>query len=609
MDDGGHGGLPVLFVHGNSGNRTQWAAQLEHLRAARRAVAFDLRGMGESEPAANTDYSVEGFAEDVAAVADALGLERFVLVGHSYGGAVVAAYAGKHPERLAGLVFADVAGDIRNPPPAQAEALRRGLLPENYGDFTRRWFEGILVKGTDATKSAVFRSLLATRPEVFIAATNSLSAFDPAAALAAYRGPWLHIASYVADNPIAIHRGFKDMPVRVIPDASHWLMMDRPEEFNRILDDFLAGVTSPSPGGRGPGVRGEPKPTKVQNLNHQSTIRIGEPSARFRVLQGNEGESVMKTKLLRPLYCVIAFALAAGTAQGESRMEKSLKLEPGGQFRLETDMGRVTVRGTSDSGVRLVVTSKRDDINDLLSFHYEEGGRSAAVIARKRHPLSSWFGNWGSSVHFEVEVPSETAVNVHTSGGGISLAALRSPAKIETSGGGIEVRDLVGDLQAETSGGSIHLRDIKGKSRVETSGGGIEAANLEGPLNAETSGGSIALERVSGDIHAHSSGGGIHIREAGGRVDADTSGGSIEASFTRGNGRGGTLESSGGGITVSVDPAVSLAIDAHGNSVSSDLPLTVQGEFSRGSLRGTLGRGGENLRLRTSGGSVKIRAI
>ncbi len=240
VDDVGHGGLPVLFVHGNGGNRRQWAAQLEHLRRTRRAVAFDLRGMGESDPAGNADYSVAGFAEDVAAVADALGLERFVLVGHSYGGAVVAAYAGKHPERLAGLVFADVAGDIRNPPPAQAEALRCGLLPENYEDFTRRWFEGILVNGTDATRSIVMGSLRATRPEVFIAATNGLYIFDPAVALAAYRGPRLHIASYVADNPIAIHRGFKDMPVRVIPEASHWLMMDRPEEFNRILDDFLA---------------------------------------------------------------------------------------------------------------------------------------------------------------------------------------------------------------------------------------------------------------------------------------------------------------------------------------------------------------------------------
>jgi DUF4097 and DUF4098 domain-containing protein YvlB len=317
----------------------------------------------------------------------------------------------------------------------------------------------------------------------------------------------------------------------------------------------------------------------------------------------------MKTKSLQPLLCLVVLVLAAGPALAETRLEKTLKLEPGGEFRLETDIGRVTVTGTSSPGVRLVVTSRRDDLNDLLTFRYEEGGRSASVIARKKHHLDFLFGSWSSAVRFEVEVPAETAVTVHTSGGGISLAALRSQARIETSGGGIEVRDLVGDLQAGTSGGSIHLRDIKGKSRVETSGGGIEAVNLEGPLKAETSGGSVNLERVSGDIHAHSSGGGIHIREAGGRVDADTSGGSIEASFSRGNARGGSLESSGGGINVSLDPGVGLSIDAHGNSVSSDLPLTVQGEISRRSLRGTLGKGGESLRLRTSGGSVKIRAI
>ena len=317
----------------------------------------------------------------------------------------------------------------------------------------------------------------------------------------------------------------------------------------------------------------------------------------------------MKTRLMRPSFFMIGLILAAGPALAETRMEKTLKLEPGGQFSLDTELGKVTVRGASGSGVRLVVTSRRDDLDDLLSFRYEEGARSASVVARRKHRLSSWFEFRGSSVQFEVEVPAETAVTVHTSGGGIALTGLRLPARIETSGGGIEVRDLVGDLEAETSGGSIHLRDIKGKSRVETSGGGIEADNLDGPLKAETSGGSVNLDRVRGDIHAHSSGGGIHIREAGGRVDADTSGGSIEAAFSRGNSRGGSLESSGGGITVSLDPAVGLAIDAHGNSVSSDLPLTVQGEISRGSLRGNLGRGGESLRLRTSGGSVRIRSI
>jgi len=242
VDDGGRGGLPVLFVHGNGGNRTQWKAPLEHLRATRRAVAFDLRGMGESEPAGDADYSVGGFSRDVAAVADALGLDRFVLVGHSYGGAVVADYAGRHPGRVAGLVFADVAGDIRDTPAKALAALRDGLLPEHYEDFTRRWFQGILAGGTDATRSTVLRSLAGTRPEVFTAATMGLYTFDPISALAPYRGPRLHIASFLADNPAAIHRAFQDMPVEVIRGASHWLMLDCPADFNRALDAFLATV-------------------------------------------------------------------------------------------------------------------------------------------------------------------------------------------------------------------------------------------------------------------------------------------------------------------------------------------------------------------------------
>jgi pimeloyl-ACP methyl ester carboxylesterase len=242
FDDGGEGGIPVLFVHGNGGNRTQWAAELAHLRPARRAAAFDLRGSGESSPARNGDYSVNGFAEDVAAVADALKLERFVLVGHSFGGAVVAAYAGRHPDRLAGLVFADVAGDLRNVPPQAVDALKRGFEPANYDEFTARWFDGILAKGADATKAAVMKSLRATPREVFAAAALNLYSFDPAAALAPYKGPRLHIASFLADKPSAIHRTFPEIPVRVVPDASHWLMMDRPEEFNRLLDEFLNGL-------------------------------------------------------------------------------------------------------------------------------------------------------------------------------------------------------------------------------------------------------------------------------------------------------------------------------------------------------------------------------
>ena len=49
VDDDGTGGVPVVFVHSFTGDTTHWSAQLEHLRKTRRAVAFDLRGHGQSE--------------------------------------------------------------------------------------------------------------------------------------------------------------------------------------------------------------------------------------------------------------------------------------------------------------------------------------------------------------------------------------------------------------------------------------------------------------------------------------------------------------------------------------------------------------------------------
>jgi pimeloyl-ACP methyl ester carboxylesterase len=200
--------------------------------------------MGQSAPAAGGDYSVEAFASDAAAVADALGLSRFVLVGHSFGGAVVSAYAGRHPDRLAGLVFADSAGDLTGTPADEVEGLRKGLAPENYTQFTDAWFDSILVGATASTRTAVMDSLHATPREVFTAATLGIYSFPLRESLAPYSGARISIASYLADNPFAIHRSIEGIPVRVINGASHWLMMDRPEEFNRLLEEFLAELSA-----------------------------------------------------------------------------------------------------------------------------------------------------------------------------------------------------------------------------------------------------------------------------------------------------------------------------------------------------------------------------
>ncbi len=288
-------------------------------------------------------------------------------------------------------------------------------------------------------------------------------------------------------------------------------------------------------------------------------------------------------------------------------MEKVLKLEPGGSFRLETDLGRVTVSGKASPDVRMVVTSRKD-LEKLLEFRFEEVSGAVHVVARRKRRSSDWMGNTGR-VRYEIEVPRQTALDIDTSGGRIVIENIGARTKLHTSGGGIPVRNLSGDLDADTSGGAITLRDVRGRMRVQTSGGGIEGSNLDGALSAETSGGSIELDRVTGDITATSSGGGIHITEAGGRVQAETSGGGIEASFAKGNARGGSLETSGGGIEVAIDPELGFEIDAEGNSVKTEVPVKVVGEVSWHTLKGSLGKGGETLKLRTSGGGVRIKSL
>lgn len=275
----------------------------------------------------------------------------------------------------------------------------------------------------------------------------------------------------------------------------------------------------------------------------------------------------------------------------KSRIEKSLSLAPKGRFVLDSDEGSVNVTGTSSSGARIVITSNRDDMEDLFDFSFEGGAGEARVQARRRYWGGAWHRN--ISLHYEIEVPKETSTDIRTGGGGIKLDGLRGESQLKTSGGSIDVSGLNGNLQADTSGGSIQLREVTGDARIGTSGGGIEVDSLDGSLHAHTSGGPIRIDRVTG------------------YVEAKTSGGSVHANFGRGNTHGGDLETSGGSIEVGLDPSANLEVDAStsGGSVSSDLAIRVVGKISSSSLHGTIGSGGELLRLRTSGGGIRIHGL
>lgn len=109
--EAGSGQRPMLLVHGFTGAKEDFTPWLDQLAAAGwHAVAPDLRGHGaSSKPQAESAYSFELLADDALRLADALGWERFVLLGHSMGGMVAQFMARTAPSRLTGLILMDTA--------------------------------------------------------------------------------------------------------------------------------------------------------------------------------------------------------------------------------------------------------------------------------------------------------------------------------------------------------------------------------------------------------------------------------------------------------------------------------------------------------------------
>jgi pimeloyl-ACP methyl ester carboxylesterase len=243
VSDGGSGEPAVVFVHGLGSDLEAWRAQLDHLRPRRRAVAYDQRGHGGSDPARDGVYTIEALAADLDAVTGALGLHRVVLVGHSLSGTVLTAWTGVHPEAVAGLVYADAVGDFQAVPrQAVEERLRQDQAIADAAARQRAFSEILGLTARPATRERVLAAVARLDGPAFARLRRSMMEFRVGDRLAAYRGPVLAVEAAGADFPIMASRVVPRASRETIAGVSHWLMMDDPEAFDRALDAFLGAL-------------------------------------------------------------------------------------------------------------------------------------------------------------------------------------------------------------------------------------------------------------------------------------------------------------------------------------------------------------------------------
>ena len=124
----------LVMLHGVTGHARTWDEEAAVFASRYRVLALDQRGHGDSDPAPHCDYTVAAMVADLTAFADALGLDRFTIVGLSMGGRVAIAFAGQVPRRVDRLVVVDIGPDI-----SEAGMARVGTLmarsPELFASF------------------------------------------------------------------------------------------------------------------------------------------------------------------------------------------------------------------------------------------------------------------------------------------------------------------------------------------------------------------------------------------------------------------------------------------------------------------------------------------
>lgn len=242
--DQGKGDITLVFVHCWCCNKGFWDAQVPHFTDRYRVVTLDLAGHGESGKERDT-YTIQAYGQDVAAVILTLKLNKVILVGHSMGGPVSVAAATLIPGKVLGIIAVDTLTNMDIKFTDEQIAGFMTPMEKNFAEATRNYLSNFMFtpKSNPEIKEKIVSTMSSSLPKVGLESMKSMLTLELGKMVEEAK---VHIRCINAvTNPVNL-AGCKthalSYEVKTMNDVGHFLHMENPAEFNKLMDEAIASL-------------------------------------------------------------------------------------------------------------------------------------------------------------------------------------------------------------------------------------------------------------------------------------------------------------------------------------------------------------------------------
>lgn len=249
-DEGGSGPV-LLLVHGFPLDRRIWAEQVSGLSDIRRVVAVDLRGRGKS-PSKADGWTIDEYADDVAATIDSLGVDKVDIAGLSMGGYVLFSIWRKHRDKVRSLIFVDTKAEADSDEAKEGREKTAAMVREKgSAELLNALFPKLFAESTsDSIKNKVRPQFEETPAET--AAADALAMRDRADSaqdLATIDVPTLVL--HGENDSLMPLEGAEAMAQKIqgarfvsVPNAGHMAPIENPDVINKGIREFLLALNN-----------------------------------------------------------------------------------------------------------------------------------------------------------------------------------------------------------------------------------------------------------------------------------------------------------------------------------------------------------------------------